>query len=149
MEVHGSLGMIRHSALLTAWIVLLVGALLYGIQPDEMQIAYHGIRRKAEESTYRLMVALRWRELKLPEMPELPAEPTARSFRPDPFRPYGPSPEASKARFWAWLGQPERLWFLSAAFPMLWLRRRARLKRHRFAAEQKMAVNLSRAVRQM
>ena len=47
------------------------------------------------------------------------------------------------------LRQPPPLWFFPLTGAVLWWGRRARKRRFRLAAEQKMAVTLSRAVRQM
>jgi hypothetical protein len=81
--------MIKHGAISSILVAILVPVLVYCISPDEVRIACVGIERKLSEAGRGLTAA---------ELHAQAAKNQAvRDFAPDPFRPYG-SPPATGAR---------------------------------------------------
>jgi hypothetical protein len=141
--------MIKHSAILAVFVVFLVGTLLYSMSPDELRIAYAGIRHKVSDAAEETLRAMHGQALRIREIHPLPpGAPLRRKLMPDPFRPYA-TRQAAAGRIPGWILGPQWLWSVPAAGVLLWLGRRVRRKRFQFAAEQKMAFTLVTAVRHM
>jgi hypothetical protein len=142
--------MIKHSAILAVVVAVLVGSLLYSMSPDEVRIAYSGIRNKVSDRVLETLAALHWRALRLGEIHMPPAPPPVRrDLIPDPFQLHRPRQTSVAGRIREWVYQPETLWLASAVAALLWFWRRARKQRVQIVAEQKMSGTLVRAVHQM
>jgi len=127
----------KHAALFCALEFFLVGGLLYSISPDEVRIAYIGIKRKLLSASG---TSNRGTPQPLSNSPR-------RQLVPDPFGLYGLRRAGSRPR--RWIGSTEMLGCLPGLGAVLWLGLFVRKRRFRFAVEKKMAVTLVNAVRQM
>jgi hypothetical protein len=76
--------MIKHGAISSILVAILVPVLVYCISPDEVRIACAGIERKLSEAGSGLTAA----ELRA----QAAENQVVRELAPDPFRPYGPPP---------------------------------------------------------
>jgi hypothetical protein len=143
--------MVKHTAVIMILVALLVGGLMYCISPDEATIAC-SIAKYWASSQFDGIVALALHR-GTKGVAQLRAQPAvlhpARNIRPDPFGPFARQQTAAASRSSSWLKGPRAIAVWLSMVVVLLAARRFRKKRFKFAMEQKMAITLSKAVRQM
>jgi hypothetical protein len=142
-------GMIKHAALSAILAALLAGALVYCISPGEVQIAWSIARNRISTQASDVQAETLHRGI----IDRVSAQPAvsraARKIAPDPFRPFASHHTTAPSRFVIWLKGPEAVavWLsiVAASVAAMFYRKR----QFKFAMQQKMAITLSKAVRQM
>jgi hypothetical protein len=143
--------MIKHTTVSGIIVALLVAGLVYCISPGEVETAWSMARNRVSAQATEAPAATLHRGTRaIEEARQSRAAPAVvLRIAPDPFRPFGSRPASPASRVLAWLRGPQAIaaWMAMAA---LWLAARyAGRKRFSFATQQKMAITLSKAVRQM
>ena len=138
--------MVKHTGVLVILVALLVGGLVYCISPDEAVMAWSIAKSRASSQFDGIVAATLHRGTKAVD--RVRAQPAVshavRNIRPDPFRPFAPQQQTA-SHFSSWLKGP--VWSSIAA--LLLAANLFRKRRLKFAMQQKMAITLSKAVRQM
>jgi hypothetical protein len=142
--------MIKHTAVLGLWVALLVGVLVYCISPDEATMAWSIAKNRASSQFDGIVAATLHRGTT--GVDQVRAQPAfsqpVRNIRPDPFRPFAPQQQTA-SHFSSWLKGPQVIAVWSSMAALLLAANLFRKKRFKFAMQQKMAITLSKAVRQM
>ena len=147
--------MIKRMAISGVLIGLLVASLLYCISPGEVEVVWSAARHRMSNQVDLILSETSNRGTKaIEQVQKAPVASSTttgvvRKITPDPFRPFGPNRPSAANGFLVWLRGPEAVAVWLSMVALALAGKYALRRRFRFEAQQRMALTLSKAVREM